>query len=174
MDQLLGCELAYVLRYEAGLDGEDRASLQYDARIMGIIAHEVISNVFKKGAAPSPSSARKTAESLIDDVIRDKAPQLYQRDKVRELTELKSIVLQDITAYASFLEANKLTIEASELDVKKSEKKLGSVHLVGKIDHVLNDENNNTIIMDHNSDRLNGKSAIWLRERVYNLLFTLL
>lgn len=149
LEQLLGCELAYVLRYKAGLEGEDRASLQYDVRIMGIIAHEVISLVFKKGKSANATTALKEAQLLIDGIIIDKAPQLFQKDRTRELADLKRIILQDIQLYAEFLEDNKLSVEASELDVKKSEKTIAGVHLVGKIDHVLTDEKNSRVIMDH-------------------------
>ena len=149
LEQLLGCELAYTLRYGVRLQGEDRASLQYDVRVMGIIAHEVIAEIFPSGSPTSPAVALRAAIQLLDEVIKEKAPQLYQRVRARELAELKEVVLRAVESYASFLEVNKLTIEASELDVKKSEKKLGSVHLVGKIDHVLSDKHKNTLVMDH-------------------------
>ncbi len=148
LEQLLGCELAYVLRYKADLDGGPSA-LQYDVRMMGIIAHEIISLVFKKGERPKVAAALEGAKGLLDGIIKDKAPQLFQKSRARELADLKQIIRQDIQIYAEFLEDNQLSIESSELEVRKSEETIAGVHLVGKIDHILADEKNNRIVIDH-------------------------
>lgn len=149
LEQLLGCELAYVLNYKAGLSGEDRASLQYDSRTQGIIAHEIISLVFKKGPALSSDEAVKFAQTIIDDVIREKAPQLYQKERAADLAYIKSLILEDIRVYARFLELNHLEIEDAEKKVERGHQKLGNVDLVGTIDHILKDVKGNLIIVDH-------------------------
>lgn len=149
LSKLLGCELAYVLTYKSHLNGVDSASLEYDERIMGLIAHEVISLVFKKGASLSPVDAVKEAKQCIDEVIKDKAPQILQKEKARELADIKNAVFRDIEFYASFLKENALSVVEAELDIKASEKTLAGVKLLGQLDHVLEDSKGNQLIMDH-------------------------
>jgi len=149
LSKLLGCEFAYVLTYKAHLRGVDSASLEYDERIMGLIAHEVIALVFKQGATLTPADAVKEAKKHIDEVIKDKAPQVLQKENARELSDIKNTVLQDIEFYASFINENGLSIIAAERDVKESEKTLGGVKLQGQLDHILADSQGNQLIMDH-------------------------
>ncbi|NDG85715.1 MAG: hypothetical protein EBX52_11860, partial [Proteobacteria bacterium] len=70
LEKLLGCELAYVLTYGAKLKGEDREVLQFDGRVTGTIAHEVLAKVFKKGARLKSDEAVRQARELLDEVIR--------------------------------------------------------------------------------------------------------
>jgi ATP-dependent helicase/nuclease subunit B len=149
LSKLLGCELAYVLTYKAHLNGADGASLEYDERVMGLIAHEVISIVFKKGAILTPADAVIEAKKIIDEVIKDKAPQVLHKEKARELSDIKNTVFRDIEFYASFLKDNGLSIVEAEYDVKESEKTLGGAKLQGQLDHILADSKGNQLIMDH-------------------------
>jgi ATP-dependent helicase/nuclease subunit B len=166
LSKLLGCDLAYVLTYKARLSGMDSASLEYNERVMGIIAHEVISTIFKEGASLTPAEALSSANKIIDDIIRDKAPQVLQKENVRRLSDLKETVFRDIEFYATFLQDNKLSVIGAEKDIPKSDKTLGPVHVMGQIDHILADENGKQIIMDHKfggakykeQDLVSGKS----------------
>lgn len=166
LSKLLGCDLAYVLTYKAHLSGEDSASIEFNERIIGIIAHEVISLVFKKGANLNPKDAVAEANKLIDDIIKDKAPQIVQKERARELSDLKQVILRDVEFYASFLQENKLSIVEAEVHIPKSDKTLGPVHVNGQIDHILADPSGKQIIVDHKfggakykeKDLVDGKS----------------
>jgi len=166
LSKLLGCDLAYVLTYKAHLSGEDSASIEYNERIMGIIAHEVISLVFKKGANITPKDAIAEANKLLDGIIKDKAPQILQKERARELSDLKQVVLRDVEFYANFIQDNKLSIVEAEVHIPKSDKTLGLVHVNGQIDHILADSSGNQIIVDHKfggakwkeKDLIDGKS----------------
>lgn len=149
LSKLLGCDLAYVLTYKARLSGEDSASIEYNERIMGIIAHEVISLVFKKGASITPKEAIAEANKLIDGIIKDKAPQILQKERARELSDLKQVVLRDVDFYANFIQDNKFSIVEAEVKIEKSDKTLGLVHVNGQIDHILADANGKQVIVDH-------------------------
>lgn len=149
LSKLLGCDLAYVLTYKAHLSGEDSASIEYNERIMGIIAHEVISLVFKKGVSITPKEAIAEANKLIDGIIKDKAPQILQKERARDLSDLKQVVLRDVDFYANFIQDNKLSIIEAEVKIEKSDKTLGLVHVNGQIDHILADANGKQVIVDH-------------------------
>lgn len=149
LERLLNCELAYVLKGKAHLSGEDNASLKYDSRIMGIIAHEVIFLVFKKGEIPNVKDVVEQAKNIIDDVIKDKAPQLYLKENALDLRSLKDIVIRDIEIYGEFLRKNELAVYLSEEYIEKSEKGFAGVNLSGQLDQVLNDKNGNFYIIDH-------------------------
>lgn len=149
LSKLLGCDLAYVLTYKAHLSAEDSVSIEYNERIMGIIAHEVISLVFKKGASITPRDAVTEANKLIDGIVKDKAPQILQKERARELSDLKQVILRDVEFYANFILDNNLSIVEAEVNIPKSDKTLGPVHVNGQIDHVLADANGKQIIVDH-------------------------
>jgi RecB family exonuclease len=149
LEQLLGCELAYLLKYPAKLKGEDRDSIQYDESTKGIIAHAVLAGVFEKGAKLSPKDARKKAEGLFDGIAMDQAPLLFQKAQSGELYALKERIFRAVETYGAFLQENQLEIEAAEMDVSSSQLQIAGVALTGSIDHVLVDSKKRSVIVDH-------------------------
>ena len=149
LEQLLGCELAYLLRYPAKLRGEDRESVQYDESTKGIIAHAVLAGVFEKGATLSPVDARKKAETLFDGIAMDHAPLLFQKAQSGERFALKERIFRAVETYGAFIEENQLQIDAAEMDVSSSQLQIAGVALTGSIDHVLKDSKQRTVIVDH-------------------------
>jgi ATP-dependent helicase/nuclease subunit B len=149
LTKLLGCELAYVLDYIAHIRDGDRGALDHSNATLGIIAHEVLATVFRKGAPPTPTEAEAEASRRFNEVVAERAPQLELASQTRQREDLKNTLLFAVRNYASFLSENGLEVEGAETDIPQSEFRIGSSPLEGKLDHVLRTRDNGRLVIDH-------------------------
>jgi RecB family exonuclease len=146
IQMLIGCPLAWVLKYVLWLKPGDLVSLPAGNTMLGTLCHAVIEKTFNTPNLPTPVDAAKLAKDYFDQLAPQMAspflaPQRKpERDRVREKLALGAKKL------AELIKISKLKIRGQEIERDKDFKKNQKID--GRIDLVLGDDTNDQVVVD--------------------------
>jgi ATP-dependent helicase/nuclease subunit B len=134
MEMLLGCSLAWVLRYGARLRPQGPASLPDMDRLTGSFLHRVLQRLFEShGAAPDGASDR--ARDIFDRLLPQEAAPLLQPGQEAARARALALLTQAVSMLTRRVAESGLEVEAVETNLRRVLP--GGTMLQGRIDVLL-------------------------------------
>lgn len=136
VETLLGCSLAYVLRYAGDLGpGLSAPPAQPGPRLCGNLVHHVLARVFACGVI-EPDAAARRAAAVLDAELPRLAETLLLADHGAERAAVRRAIVDSARAVAAAIRLAGSTIRGLEVPL---EGKIGPVTLAGRADLLLAD-----------------------------------
>ena len=133
LETLLGCSLAYALRYAGKLwIGMSRAAAAPSPLLFGELAHLVLARVFTSGALTPEMAAHRAA--VIDDELPAIAETLWLPDHQADRASIRRVVVAAARLIAELLAETGATIRGTELELTGA---IGTATVTGRPDLVL-------------------------------------
>ncbi len=146
LEKLLGCSLAYVLDYHAGLEDHERSGLDEGGLLAGKVAHAVFERIFVKGAPPLAQQVSDQFEPIWSAVLLQNAQHLLLDSQGLERQQLRERVLSSAQEYAAFLRDNALEVMGSEQEIEGTVQ--GRIPLTGRMDQLLSKDGRPVMVVD--------------------------
>lgn len=134
------CSLRYVFEKQLKLSSVDSEVVDIGNKIYGIIFHDFIEAIYKKGEKPV------NRQDLLESLIKKNATMLNSTSFRQQKNEFISIVLEAHDKFHDFLLKNKL--EVLESEAKYTKPFLDKTLLKGYVDIILGRDNSPLLILD--------------------------
>lgn len=134
VEQLLGCSLAYVLRYRGKLRSRLGAPpAEPNPLLYGNVAHHVLGLVFATGALP-PDEAAVRADALLDYELPRIAETLLLPHHQAERAMVRGAIVDSARLVATLIERSSARLRGLEVPLAGT---IGTMHVAGRADLVL-------------------------------------
>lgn len=134
-EHLADCQMRWLLLDVLKLSRGRFAELPGADQLLGNLAHEIASKVFRPGPAPDPRTVRREVEALFDETLTAIAAPLQQPELAGELAAAKARVPAALADLAALLEARRLEVVGTEL--KREAEFADGLSVVGYLDMVV-------------------------------------
>ncbi|WP_037537420.1 PD-(D/E)XK nuclease family protein [Sphingomonas sp. PR090111-T3T-6A] len=156
-ENLFSCQLMWALRHVARLRLGRARAIPDENRLLGNLAHALAREIFIPGQPPAPMVAQVRTVELLDSAIDRLAAPLRHPSFASGLAFARRRLPSAMAALAESLEANQLTVEATEHQISATFEQALAVR--GAIDLVARDHRGEAVIVDLKWTR-NPKSRI--------------
>ncbi len=146
LENLFSCQLMWALRHVARLRPGRVRSIPDANQLLGNLAHAIAREVFAPGDPPGPAVAGRHAEELLEQSIDQLAAPLRHPEFAEELNFARRRLPAAMSALASCLAENGLTVEATERQVSGTFETLLAMR--GAVDLVARDRAGEAVIID--------------------------
>lgn len=134
VEQLLGCSLAYVLRYRGRLRPRLSAlPVEPGPLLYGNLAHHLLARVFASGALP-PDEATARADALLDVELPRIAETLLLPDRQAERAMVRCAIVAGARLVATLIQRSRARLRGLEVPLTG---KIGTTSIAGRADLVL-------------------------------------
>ncbi len=148
IEQVLGCRFAWTLDHVAHLRGSAQAAIPDGERLLGLLAHSIICDVFRPGPVPDPFLLRRRAEAVLQRVIEAEATPLLLPGAASDLARARVAIPRAVEALARAIVEAGLEVVGTEIGQERHEPSLAGAKLHGRLDLLLQDGNDRQIVLD--------------------------
>lgn len=145
LEKLLGCPLAWTLRYPARVKEGALVSVADDASVIGTIAHKVVETLFSECADWTPDEAARRAEDLFDALVARQGATLLLPGRELERRNARTAVGRSVGRLVALMNDHGLAFEAAEA---RHEGAVDGTPLEAWVDLVLRDRAGRRVILD--------------------------
>ncbi len=145
MEALLRCPLAWALRYSFKVRPGQAASLPEGGQLLGAFCHTMVKEMLAERADWTPEDAASWVDACFEDRLAKHAAQLLQPDRGTDREQLRDALRKAVCGLFQRIAIGKLTVQASELQVERSDKEQT---FAGRIDLLLHDANDAPVVWD--------------------------
>lgn len=143
LEDQLACPLRWTLRHALNLRYGAISSIPNDFLLKGLFAHSLMERVFPPGEPPTPEEAEGRMLEAFDELLARNAAPLAIPRKIQESNRLRWNLASSARQFAEVLTGGDYRVIGMEEQVEGD---VDGVPLVGRIDCVIADDNEETII----------------------------
>jgi ATP-dependent helicase/nuclease subunit B len=162
VNTMLGCSLAWVLQYGAGLWQPRTLSLPEKQQLLGILAHATVRRLFDEQKNWDPDEARTRAAEIVVSLIPEMASALLLPGMSPQLREALDAIPVAAFHLVTFLNGANVSVEACEMPLKVQLN--DATRLGGKVDMMLKLPTGRRAILDFKW----SSSPYWYRRQIVN------
>jgi ATP-dependent helicase/nuclease subunit B len=160
VNSMLGCPLAWVLQYGAGLWQPRSLNLPEKQQLLGILAHATLRVLFDEQKNWEPDDAKERASRIVTTLIPQMASALLLPGMSPQLREALDAIPNATFHLVTFLNGAGATVEACEMPLKAQ--LTNATRLGGKVDMMLKLSTGRRAILDFKW----SSSPYWYRRQI--------
>ncbi|AWN35087.1 PD-(D/E)XK nuclease family protein [Methylobacterium radiodurans] len=145
LEDLLTCQLRWVLRHVAGLKAAGGREIPKPERLFGNLAHAVAQAAFRPGEIPDAEVVRTRAVTALDDLLPRIAAPLLLPGYARELAFARQRVPDALASLSAILARGRFAVDGLEVE---HEHDFGVVKVASRIDLVVRGPDGERAIVD--------------------------
>jgi ATP-dependent helicase/nuclease subunit B len=145
IELLLGCPMAWTLRYQAQMHPGSMLSVPEGDKLSGNLIHSCIHKLYEEKTDWTPDDAANRVTEIFDEQVREIALPFLLPGKIVERTQTRKALSEAIFDFQKLVQERGFRVFATEVRHRTS---LLESHLVGQLDLVLRDQNLNEYVVD--------------------------
>ena len=148
LETLLGCPLAWALKYRANLRPEGVLELPDGNLLFGTLAHQLIGDFLfeRRDELPTPDEAFLQIEERFNEAVRDEAATLLQPDRRETLARVRFQTARAGAALADALDRGGYRVEGCEVEIPGG--RFADTGLGGRVDLLLSHSAHGDVVVD--------------------------
>lgn len=131
LENLVNCQMRWLLSNVLGLSAGRFAEIPDTDQLLGNLAHEIASQVFKPGTVPDKDKMRDDVGRIFDELVDAIAAPLNQPEHAGELIRARVHVPSSLAHLADYLRSKGLEVVGTELSRAAD---LGDLKIAGRLD----------------------------------------
>lgn len=148
IERLLGCPFAWAVEYSGKLQPSRRSEVPQGETLLGRLAHALAAEVFQPGQPPSPTEARRLAESRLPGLIDEMASPLRLPGAAANLARALSRMPTAIEVLAGSLIKLNATVIGAEIERETSDALAQGLNLKGRVDLLVGIDDGKPAVID--------------------------
>ncbi len=145
VELLLGCPMAWTLRYHAQMHPGAMLSVSHGSELTGALIHFCIHKLYTESKDWTPVLAADRVTEIFDEQIRKIALPLLLPGRIVERTQIRTALGEAIFDFQNLIQGRGLSVWETEV---RRQSKLLDGNLIGQLDLVLRDKASNEYVVD--------------------------